>query len=78
METLPACQAQSSSDLAVDVRGSLGFVPLGICSPWDLFPVGIVPFMYMVTGEFPYTWLMGFVPLGICSPFDYVVAIMDD
>ena len=23
---------------------------------WDLLPVGFVPFMYMVTGEFPYAW----------------------
>ena len=37
----------------------MGFVPLRIV------PVGIVPFVYMVTGEFPYTWLLGFVPLGI-------------
>lgn len=30
-----------------------------------LSPLVLYPFVYMVTGEFPYAWLLGFVPIGI-------------
>ena len=40
---------------------------------WDC-PVGTVPFVYMVTGEFPYTWLLGLFPVWLyCCYYGWLI-----
>ena len=48
----------------------------------ETVPVGTVPFVYMVTGEFPYTWLLdlfpGIVPRLIVLLLLWMIDILSD
>ena len=63
----------------VDIIGIVGCydiiaLSLVMTACWDLSPVGMAPFMYMVTGESPYTWLLGFFPVWLyCCYYGWLI-----